>query len=300
LGTIYPSDTESGAKPYWVEYNTNLKIPEDTEIHGKARLYVQYSGTHWKSHWHWSIAYQPAFVKTNHAPYTEEHRVKNPNNANYCRASKGELVIDYVPKWTFKDDNDDYDDTMQAYKIQLRNEANNTGLWEIRGLDIPDSQTVQRPLEVRTNEQLSSDPDESLFVEYNQVYDWRVDVQDSIGAWSDWSTWQEMQIRPRYPRAQFSFEPKDPVINTEITFDGSESKAFDGSQAKLSWDFDGDGTWEINSTTSKVATYSYNETGNYTIILKVEDESPETSSCSEQKDIKIKPKPGPREEVIPR
>ena len=190
---------------------------------------------------------------------------------------------------------------MQAYKIQLRNEANNTGLWEIRGLDIPDGQTVQRPLEVRTDEQLSPDPDEPLFIEYNQDYDWRVDVQDSIGAWSGWSTpWQTFSVKPRSPRAQFSFEPKDPVINTEITFDASDSEVYDGSQAKLSWDFDGDGTWEINSTTSKIATHTYNETGNYTVILKVEDETPATSPCSGQKNIKIKPKPGPREEVLPR
>lgn len=238
----------------------------------------------------------------NEPPYTEEYDVDEPADNQFCRASKGEIVVDYVPEWTFKDDNDDYDDTMQAYKIQLRDEADNLGKWEIRGLDVPDGQKVKRPLEVRTDDQLTSDPDESLHLEYNQSYGWRVDVQDSIGAWSDWSSWQNLSlsVKPRYPRTQFSFDPKDPVINDQISFDATDSEVYDGTQAQLSWDFDGDGAWEINNTTNKTATHTYAETGEYTITLRVEDNSPETSACTETKEIKVKPKQGRREEVIPR
>lgn len=236
----------------------------------------------------------------NEPPYTENYDVEEPTDNQFCRASKGEIVVDYVPKWIFKDDNDDYNDTMQAYKIQLEDEAGNRGKKEVSGLDIPDGETVTHSLEVRTDDRLTSDPDESLHLEYNQDYDWRVDVQDSIGAWSGWSGWQSFSVKPHYPNAQFSYAPDGPSINTEVNFDATDSEVFDGTQAQLSWDFDGDGAWEINNTTDKTATYSYDETGEYTVILRVEDNSPETSACFEEKEIKVKPKQGPREEVIPR
>jgi len=58
LGTIYPDDVRSGARPYWVEYNKSFYIPDDLGFSGPVRFYVQYSGTHWKSHWHWNVTYQ--------------------------------------------------------------------------------------------------------------------------------------------------------------------------------------------------------------------------------------------------
>lgn len=235
----------------------------------------------------------------NEPPYSEGYDVEI--SGDFCEASKGEIVINYIPKWTFKDDTDDYDDTMQAYKIQLRDESGNTGQWKIDGLNAADGETVTRPLEVRTDDRLTSDPDDALHLEYNQDYDWHVDVQDSIGAWSGWSSpWQSFSVKPRYPKAQFSLSPQEPVINEEVTFDASDSEAYDGSQAKLSWDFDGDGSWEITDTTSKTTTHSYSETGEYTVILRVNDNSPKTSACFEEKEIKVKPKQGPRKEVIPR
>lgn len=59
LGTIYPLDVASGAKPYWVEYNQYFTIPENLGFLSPVRFYVQYSGTHWNHHWHWNITYQP-------------------------------------------------------------------------------------------------------------------------------------------------------------------------------------------------------------------------------------------------
>jgi len=64
LGEIYPSDVNSGARPYWVEYSQDYIIPADLGFFGPVRLYVQYSGTHWKNHWHWNIAYQKANINS--------------------------------------------------------------------------------------------------------------------------------------------------------------------------------------------------------------------------------------------
>lgn len=62
LGTIYPSDVASGARPYWVEYNQYFTIPENLGFSSPVRFYVQYSGTHWNAHWHWNITYQPGYL----------------------------------------------------------------------------------------------------------------------------------------------------------------------------------------------------------------------------------------------
>jgi len=69
LGTIYPSDVHSGARPYWVEYNQSFVIPDNLGFSGPVRFYVQYSGTHWESHWHWDITYQSGeILELNHSP----------------------------------------------------------------------------------------------------------------------------------------------------------------------------------------------------------------------------------------
>jgi len=65
INPIYPADVLQGARPYWVEYtNETFTIPsiEELGFSGNVRFYVQYSGTHWGSHWHWNITYQPGMI----------------------------------------------------------------------------------------------------------------------------------------------------------------------------------------------------------------------------------------------
>jgi len=61
LGTIYPPDIfeydgEGGFN--WIEYNKNFTVPSDLGFDGDVRFYVEYSGAHWNTHWHWLTAYQ--------------------------------------------------------------------------------------------------------------------------------------------------------------------------------------------------------------------------------------------------
>ncbi len=62
LGTIYPTAVTGRARSYRVEYSKTYTIPEDIGFSGPVRFYVQYSGTHWKSHWHWNITYQKGYL----------------------------------------------------------------------------------------------------------------------------------------------------------------------------------------------------------------------------------------------
>jgi PKD repeat protein len=61
-------------------------------------------------------------------------------------------------------------------------------------------------------------------------------------------------------------EPYNGLVNTEITFDGSNSNDSDGTITKWFWDF-GDNT----SGTGKITNHSFSKAGTYTITLIVTD-----------------------------
>lgn len=78
---------------------------------------------------------------------------------------------------------------------------------------------------------------------------------------------------PRSPIAFFTENPKMPYVNDIIVFDASDSiPGFDGisncSITEYSWDFDSDGSIDL-LTSSPNATYSYEASGTYTVVLAV-------------------------------
>lgn len=239
----------------------------------------------------------------NVAPYATNTDVTPPSDDEFCTASKGGAPAQYTLSWTFNDDNDLLDDTMQAYEIEVTDtDTGTTGNWQITGLNYPDGSTVNRPVEVRSSQQLTSNPDEPIYLTYEKSYSWRVKVQDSNGAWSSWETGPNFNVPTKYPKASFTYSPSEPTLQEEITFDSSASEVYDGSTPRFDWDFDAsDGLgWDITNTTATQVTWSYNEIGEYTVTLQVKDQDPQTAHCREQKTIRIEPQPGEWEEVIPR
>jgi len=77
------------------------------------------------------------------------------------------------------------------------------------------------------------------------------------------------------PTASFTFSPKNPLVNEEITFDASASTDPDGSIVSYEWDF-GDGA----KASGEVVTHAYSSAGNYTVILTVTDNEGEKNSTS--------------------
>lgn len=67
------------------------------------------------------------------------------------------------------------------------------------------------------------------------------------------------------PRANFSYSPSDPTVDSSIQFN-STSMDKDGTIQEWLWDF-GDG----NTSTKKNTTHIYEEPGNYTVTLRVKD-----------------------------
>ena len=93
---------------------------------------------------------------------------------------------------------------------------------------------------------------------------------DSYGAGADdvWLIKMKGEGIPNQPpKASFTFSPKNPLVNEEITFDASASTDPDGSIVSYEWDF-GDG----NTGSGKIVTHSYPSAGDYTVTLTVTDD----------------------------
>jgi len=72
------------------------------------------------------------------------------------------------------------------------------------------------------------------------------------------------------PVARFTYTPANPKVNQPVSLDASNSYDPDGSITRYYWDTNGDGTYDISSS-SPSATVYYLKTGTYTITLKVKD-----------------------------
>ncbi len=75
------------------------------------------------------------------------------------------------------------------------------------------------------------------------------------------------------PSAFFTISPTSGSIDTEFTFDASESSDNQDFSDNLlvRWDWEGDGTWDSEYSTEKTATHQYTATGTYMVVLQVRD-----------------------------
>jgi len=87
------------------------------------------------------------------------------------------------------------------------------------------------------------------------------------------------------PKASFTFSPKNPLVNEEITFNASASTDPDGSIVSYEWDF-GDG----NTGSGEIVTHAYASKGSYIVKLKVTDDNGATGT--ETKVIDVSSIPG--------
>ncbi|MCU4972123.1 right-handed parallel beta-helix repeat-containing protein [Halobacteria archaeon AArc-m2/3/4] len=71
--------------------------------------------------------------------------------------------------------------------------------------------------------------------------------------------------------AVFSYDPDEPVVGDEVTFDANASEPPDGETLTYYWDFTGDGDFDHNST-DPVTTHVYDEPGEYEVTLEIQDD----------------------------
>jgi len=221
LGTIYPSDVGSGAKPYWVEYNQNFIIPNDLEFSGPVRFYVQYSGTHWDKHWHWNITYQPGFVNLNSPPTVSG---LYDSDIDYCSKSPMNIIL----SWQFNDS--DPGDQQSAYQVKIT--KRNTG-------QMYDSGKVSSPSSSITAQKINNDMN-SNFIWYdasNKGYLWKVKAWDSNDAESNWANDSFKTTRHQWPIVDFNWAPANPSKDEDTQFTDQSVVYGGASISSWSWAF---------------------------------------------------------------
>ncbi|MCK4260618.1 MAG: PKD domain-containing protein [Halanaerobiales bacterium] len=87
------------------------------------------------------------------------------------------------------------------------------------------------------------------------------------------------------PTANFVFDPLEPEVNQDVSFNASGSNdAEDGLNLAARWDFNGDGEWEIDYSNGKrvidSVTYTYQSESEFSVILEVRDSMNETDRYS--------------------
>ena len=116
------------------------------------------------------------------------------------------------------------------------------------------------------------------------TYQLELVVTDSTGA-QDKAT-QDFTVMSREPVANFSYAISQPNHPNTLLYDASQSYDPDkGDSILYSWDFDGDGQFEIVDAQFPNATYTYRRNGQFKAILQVKDAFGKSSQV--QKDIAI-------------
>lgn len=81
------------------------------------------------------------------------------------------------------------------------------------------------------------------------------------------------------PNAVFSVTPAGPLTGQQITFDASNASDPDGQIVQYQWDFDGDGTVDLQ-TADPETTHTYNDAGGLNVVLTVVDDDQATDSTT--------------------
>ena len=80
------------------------------------------------------------------------------------------------------------------------------------------------------------------------------------------------------PIADFTFTPAEPKVGDSVTFAADGSSDPDGSIASYAWDFDGNGTFDIQGGPSaRTVVHTFDRDGNYNVTLRVTDNEGKSS-----------------------
>ena len=113
----------------------------------------------------------------------------------------------------------------------------------------------------------------------NTVYHWYATISDDTFLITS-PTYQFTTTNDNMPPiAEFSITPNNPIKNTSVTFDASQSYDPDGTITGYRWDFTGSGkftSWQTNAT----ITNGYNTNGSYTVHLEIRDNDDQTNTTS--------------------
>jgi len=115
------------------------------------------------------------------------------------------------------------------------------------------------------------------------VYTVTLTVTDSHGLSDTQTTTATISFHP--PVASFTESAHTAPVGTPITFDPSGSYDPDGTIILYEWDFDGDGVYDLSTTTPSIVSYTYTTPGTYTVTLRITDHDGFMDTATDEKII---------------
>lgn len=115
----------------------------------------------------------------------------------------------------------------------------------------------------------SSDASFSYHFTKPGIYEAKLTIEDSKGESSSDST--KFTVYSQAPLASFVWSLPQESSPATIFFDASRSSDPDGDSLLYSWDFDGDGTYDVVNSAEPTATYTFSKEGIFNVKLKVAD-----------------------------
>jgi len=96
------------------------------------------------------------------------------------------------------------------------------------------------------------------------------------------------------PIASFNVTPLSGNTNTQFSFDatGCSDNEDDISQLQVRWDWENDGTWDTEYSTTKTAVHQFNSPDTYTVLLGVKDTSGLTGHTTKEVTVYEAPETG--------
>ena len=100
-----------------------------------------------------------------------------------------------------------------------------------------------------------------------------LEVKDTKGLTVQKTDFLRVSWNNRAPKASFNVNPGAGFLQDTFVFDASASSDIEDNNAslKVRWDFDGDGNWDTEFSTDKVAQHQYTQEGSYDVQLEVKD-----------------------------
>jgi len=214
--------------------------------------------------------------------------LSNPENRiveyGVTRAERPEWRITYIPNAHLLQPSDDLVTGQVPFKVnfeinaadelgqirRLRADFDGDGIWDLEDSpnDCFDSEIIQICSWLLNHT-----------YESNGTFEAKFEVKDDDGA----TDIEAIQITvtgapPNTPpQASFTFSPANPQVGQSVTFNpqGSSDDQDSDSQLQARWDFDGDGSWDIDyadrKTVNDTVTHSYPTAGTFTAKLEVKD-----------------------------
>jgi YD repeat-containing protein len=103
-------------------------------------------------------------------------------------------------------------------------------------------------------------------------------VTDNSGATATSS--QTVSVQNRAPTASFTATPSTTLTGVAISFGAAASSDPDGAVTKYEWDFDANGSYEVDSGTTATTSHAFAAAGVVTVGLRVTDDSGATATTT--------------------